>query len=100
MAALAAAQDRGVDVDRHEATQGAGPTQRREQQPGLVRGAAAELDEGMRPRLGRDVRGVRREQRALGAGRVVLGQPGDLVEQRAAPLVVEPLGGQGLGGGA
>ena len=42
------------------------------------------------------VAGVRHEDRPLGAGRVVLGEPGDLVEQLAAALVVEPLRRQRL----
>ena len=42
------------------------------------------------------VGGVRDEDRALGARRVVLGQARDLVEQLAAAVVVEPLRRQGL----
>ena len=38
------------------------------------------------------------QDRALGPGGVVLRQPGDLLEQLAAPLVVEPLGRQVLRG--
>src|ERR1700689_4110564 len=34
------------------------------------------------------------EERSLGAGEVVLGESGDLVEQEAAPVVVEPHRGQ------
>ena len=40
--------------------------------------------------------GVLFEQRALGPGQVVLGEAGDLVEELAAPVVVEPHGGQPL----
>ena len=47
----------------------------------------------------RDLGGVRLEDRPLGAGRVVLGQPGDLVEQLAAAGVVEVLRRQHLRGG-
>ena len=46
-----------------------------------------------------DLRGVGLEDGALGPGRVVLGQPGDLVEQLAAPVVVEPDRRQPLGRG-
>ena len=50
------------------------------------------------PLGGDDVVGVREQDRALGAGRVVLGQPRDLVEQLRAAVVVEPLGREVLRG--
>ena len=40
-------EHRLVDVEGHEAPQRPGPVQRVEQQPGLLRGAAAELDQGV-----------------------------------------------------
>ena len=45
-----------------------------------------------------DLAGARGQDLALGPGRVVLRQAGDLVEQLAAALVVEVLGRQGLRG--
>ena len=69
-----------------------------EQDPGLVTRARAELDEGVRlgalrrcPR-----RGSSRSARSA-PGRVVLGEPGDLVEEPAAPVVVEPHRREALG---
>ena len=47
-----------------------------------------------------DLLGVGLEDRPLGTGRVVLRQPGDLVEQLAAPVVVEPDRREPLGRGA
>ena len=50
------------------------------------------------PVRGGDLRGAALEDLALGAGRVVLLQPGDLLEELAAAGVVEPLGRQPLRG--
>ena len=54
-----------------------------------------------RVRLGTfgDVPGMGVEDRPLRPGRVVLGEPGDLVEQPAAPVVVEVDRGDALGPG-
>src|SRR5699024_6307556 len=55
-------------------------------------GSGAEFDKGLGVgRLG-DLVGVEFEDGAFGAGRVVLGQLGDVLEQGAAACVVEPLG--------
>ena len=43
-----------------------------------------------------DLGGVGAQDLALGPGRVVLGQAGDLVEEQAPPFVVEPHGRQPL----
>ena len=51
------------------------------------------------PDRGGDLRRVGLEQRPLGPGRVVLLEPGDLVEQGTAPVVVEPDRRQPLGRG-
>ena len=69
------------------------PASRREQ-AGLVRGARAELDQRRRAGEAGDVTGVGGQDRPLGPGRVVLVEAGDLVEEVAAPLVVEPDRGQ------
>ena len=89
-------QGRLADVDRDVAAQRALGPQRVEQQPGLVRRARAELDQGPGPGLRGDPRGRGAQDLPFGLGRVVLGQLGDLVEQRAALRVVEPLGRQRL----
>ena len=85
-----------ADVDRHVAAQRARVAQRVEQQPGLVRRPGAELDQRPRAGLRRDPGRVRAQDLPLGASRVVLRQFGDLVEQRAALRVIEPLGRQRL----
>ncbi len=61
-----------------------------EQQAGLVAGPGPQLDQGVGQGQPGDGRGVGLEQRPLGPGRVVLGQPGDVLEQPAAGFVVEP----------
>ena len=85
------AQRRLAHVERNEARERARRPQRVEQQARLLRGARTELDE--RVGLGdlRDLVGSLGEDRALGARRVVLGEPGDLVEELRAAVVVEPL---------
>ena len=80
----------------HEAAQRSVVAQRRQQHAGLLRGAAAEFDEGVRAAVRGDGGRLRTQDLRLGAGRVVLGQPGDLVEQVAAHGIVEPLGRQRL----
>ena len=84
------------DVQRDKGFQAAVAGQRVQQQPRLLARAGTQLDEGVRIRERRDIRGVRGEDFPLGAGRVVLGQLGDLLEQLAAFGVVEPLGRQPL----
>jgi hypothetical protein len=87
-----------VDVERDVAPERAGARHGVEQDAGLGGGAGPELDE-LADAGGRDDRvGARLEDRALGAGRVVLGQLADPVEQRGAARVVEVLGRQLLGG--
>ncbi len=71
--------------------------ERVEQDPRLLRRAGSELDERVRSARGDDVGGVRDQDRALGAGRVVLGETGDLVEELGPAVVVEPLGREVLG---
>ena len=61
-----------------------------EQQPGLVAGAGPQLDQGVGQRQLGHRRGVALQEQTLGPGRVVLGEPGDLLEEPAALLVVEP----------
>ena len=85
-----------IDVERHEAPERARLRQRSDQQLRLLRGAAAELDEGLGTAGARDVDDVPVEDRALGPGGVVLLEPGDLVEELAAPGVVEVLRRQRL----
>ena len=82
------------DVDRHEPLQPPGPGERVEQHPGLVGGAAAELDDGGRVTGAHHVAGMADQDRPLGLGGVVLREPGDLVEEPGALVVVEPLGRQ------
>ena len=83
------------DVDRDEAREVSGVGERTEQQPGLVAGAAAELDQGGGVAQRGDLVGVVAQDRALGLGRVVLREAGDLVEEPRALVVVEPLGRAG-----
>ena len=79
------------DVEGHEASEVAGLDHRVEQEPGLLGRARAWLDERVRLRQRRDVVGTLGENDPLAAREVVLGQPRDLVEERGAALVVEPL---------
>src|SRR4029079_7357977 len=85
------------DVDRGEAGQLAGRGERVEQQPGLLAGAAVELDQGVRAAGARDLGRVLLEDRALGEERVVLLEAGDLVEEPGPLLVIEPLRPEGAG---
>src|SRR3954463_5357689 len=89
-------EHRGVDVERNEPPQGPRCAQGGQQQPRLLRRAAAEFDEQVGTRGGGDLRGPRVEDRPLGPGRVVLRQPRDPIEQFAAALVVEPAWREGL----
>jgi hypothetical protein len=93
--------ERGLaHVHRHVEPQRPLIAQRVEQQPGLLRRSRAELDELMSAGKRRDLAGDRGQDRALGAGRVVLGEFGDLLEQGAALGIVEPLRRQELRCGA
>lgn len=73
---------------------GGGGTERVEQQPGLGGGARTQLDHhfGMRGR--HDVGRMLTQDRGLATRRIVLGKPGDLIEEPASALIVEPLGRQ------
>ena len=85
-----------IDVESHVATKRAGARERAEQEPGLLRGPGAELDQRRRAGQPGEAGGFAGEDGPLRAGRVVLGEPGDLIEELTAALVVEPLGRQGL----
>ena len=71
-------------------------TQCVEQHPGLLRRAAAEFHQGVGAGCRRRSRPRARAGSRPRPGRVVLRQPGDLIEQVAADRVVEPLGRQRL----
>ncbi len=86
------------DVHRHVAFERAGAVQGVEQHARLGGGARAQLDQLDGAGEGGDLRGGGVEDPALGAGRVVLGQLADSVEQLGAAGVVEVLGGQFLEG--
>ena len=83
------------DVDRDVGGEAAGVAHRAQQVARLRCRARAELDQGPGlPRRGDDLSRAPGEDLALGAGRVVLGQLGDLLEELGAALVVEVLGRQ------
>jgi hypothetical protein len=84
-------QDRLGDVERDVAVERSRRVHRVEQHARLVGHARAELDELGRPRRRDQLRPVGLEDRALGAGGVVLGLPADLVEEPRALGVVEVL---------
>ena len=83
-----------IDVERDEPAQRSAVSEGVQQGPGLLRRAAAEFDERVGTGCCGDLRGAGSQDLGLGARRVVLGQPGNLVEQVAADGVVEPLGRQ------
>ena len=85
-------QRRLGDVERHEPLERTGGGEAVEQEAGLLRRARAELDQGVGGGQLGDLGGAGGEDRALGAGRVVLRQPRDLLEQRRPCVVVEPDG--------
>ena len=90
-------QHAGVDVERHEAAQRSAVAQRVQQHAGSSPRCRCPARRGCRRRLADGDVGRRGPQDLrLGAGRVVLGQPGDLVEQITAHGIVEPLGRQRL----
>lgn len=82
-----------TDIDRYVRVQ---LRQRLQQMPRLVRRARPQLDQGPCPGGGRDLPGTGDQDLPLGTRRVVLVQPGDLLEQITAARVVEPLGRQRL----
>ena len=91
------------DVGRHEVRVALHGPRGAEQHLGLHRSAGAQLEDAHRPAgephgLADDLGRVGLENRALGAGRVVLGQLGDALEQRRSSGVVEQVGGQRLRG--
>lgn len=87
-------QHPGIDVERDEPAQLTAVAHGIEQHPRLLRRAAAQLHERVCAGGRGDLGGTVPQDLGLGAGRVVLGQPRDLVEQVAAHRVVEPLGRQ------
>ncbi len=89
-------QRRRADVLGHVGRQAPRAAEGVEQQPGLLRRARAQLDEHVGPGDRGDLVDGAFEQRPFGARGVVLGQPGDLLEQLAAAGVVEPLRRQAL----
>ena len=84
-------------VERDVAAEPPGCRQGIQHYPGLLRSARAQLHNGIGPRPLGDHVDLALEDLPLPPGGVVVGQAGDLVEQLAAPVVVEPLGGQLLG---
>ncbi len=88
------------DVDRDVGAQAAGGAHRVEQVARLRGRAGAELDQGAGSAGGgEDLARAVAQDLALAAGRVVLGQLGDLLEQLRAALVVEVLRRELLGRG-
>jgi len=87
----------GADVDGLIEDLGLEVRSSAEQDAGLGGGAGAKLGDGDR-RLERaeDLIGVSGEDRALGAGEVVLGELGDLLEELGATFVVEEPGREGV----
>jgi hypothetical protein len=89
----------GADVDGLIEDGGLAAGERAEEDAGLGSGAGAELGDGNRRVEGEeDLIGVGGEEVALGAGEVVLGECGDLLEEVGAGFVVEEPRGEGLGG--
>ena len=77
------------DVDRNI---GCRLLERLKQDPDLLAGAAAKLDDpAMRPHLSRDITRILFKDRNLGAGRIVFGQTADFLEQRRAARVIKEL---------
>ena len=93
----------GAYVDGLVEEAGLGASGGAEEDAGLGGGACAKLGDGDGAGKKReDFSGVRGEDGALGAGEVVLGEGGDLLEELGAGLVVEEPGGEdfGIGGEA
>ena len=88
------AQEFAGDVDGHVAGRG---TEMVEDDAGLGAAAAAELEQqGLRATGSGHLGGVTARDHQLGAGRIVLGERADLVEEPGAVVVVKILAGQGL----
>ncbi len=90
----------GADVDGLVEDGGLEAGEGAEEEAGLGGGAGAELGEGDGVRLRRGAKmvvGVGGEEDALGAGEVVLGEGGDLLEEAGAGGVVEEPGREGFG---
>src|SRR5205085_666606 len=77
------------DIEGDVAAQRSGTGHRIEQDPGLLRGSRAELDELAGAGAPHDVPGALLQYRLLGSGRVVLRQLADPLEQLRAARVVE-----------
>jgi hypothetical protein len=93
------AEEALAHVEGHESGEPVRVPEGVEQGEGLLRGAGAELDQRVCVRALDDGGRPLREDLPLAARRVVLREPGDLVEQVAAAVVVEPLRRQPLGVG-
>ena len=77
-------------VERDEATQRSLGDERVQEEARLLRGPRAELDQRRPPASRTRSRAPAPRGSVVGAGEVVLGEPGDLVEEERAALVVEP----------
>ena len=88
-----AAQEGLVDVEEDEPLRPL-PPPGVEEQPDLPPRARPQLDDLARTRPVHDLARDALQDAELGAGRVVLGEPGDLLEEPAAAVVVEVLAGQ------
>ena len=85
-------QGTGRDVDRIKQCARLAAQQFLDQDAGLGRGPGTELDQGQRrSRRLKDLWREVLEDRAFGARQVVLGQLGDLLEQRRTGLVIKQL---------
>ena len=80
-----------ADVERHEAREQSGVAHGVEQHPRLLRRARAELDQRVGAGPGNDLGCTLDEDLPLATRRVVLVEARDLLEQRGAAIVVEPL---------
>jgi hypothetical protein len=87
----ARAQNGLAHVEGDEGREGAEVYERVEQEPRLVGGSRAELDQRLGTRRFCDCRRVLFENRTLATREVVLGKASDLVEELGAAVVVEPL---------
>ncbi len=87
-------QGRLADLERHEPSELTGCGESIEQGPRLVGRARTELDQGVGTADPGHGGRFALEDLTLPLGRVVLGEAGDLLEDLATHLVVEPLGGE------
>ncbi len=90
------AQCRDRDILRYIGLQRPLRQHGRQQQAGLRRRTRSQFDQHLGLCDAGYITDHMRQQRAFGAGRVVLGQVGDGLEQFAAPRIVEPFGRQAL----